>query len=312
MPLKIEKISKRFDNNWVLRDVAFEAADGEIFGLFGANGAGKSVLLQIIGGSESSNGGTVSGTQNGVSIFEMPKPSILGSVFGRTPKAVEHAERARRFSAFVESGAGILVLDEPFEGLDGPVRRECVEHLRAATRGRGLTVVLATRDPEIVFEACDRAALLFDKEVVQTGTPRELYEHPDSVAAARALGLINLIEARRVTKSNSDIPEFHTIEGGHRLFAQKTEKRLLGAINQNVSLAIRPEHVSISFGASFPEDNLLRATVTAVNYRGATTLVTLDADGLKLEARVLRLVGLSIGEECMVGLPPDRIIVLRS
>ena len=186
MPLKIEKISKRFDNNWVLRDVGFEAADGEIFGVFGANGAGKSVLLRIIGGSEPSNGGTVAGTQNGVSIFEMPKPSILGSVFGRTPKTVEHTERATQFKAFVESAAGILVLDEPFDGLDEPVRRECVEHLRAAASGRGLTVILATRDPEIVFEASDRAAVLFDKEVVQTGTPRELYEHPDSVHAEHA------------------------------------------------------------------------------------------------------------------------------
>ena len=40
------------------------------------------------------------------------------------------------------------------------------------------------------------------------------------------------------------------------------------------------------------------------------TLVRLDADGLELEALVLRLIGLSVGEECMVGLPPNRITVL--
>ena len=37
----------------------------------------------------------------------------------------------------------------------------------------------------------------------------------------------------------------------------------------------------------------------------------LDADGLELQAMVLRLVGLHIGEECMVGLPPDRILVFN-
>jgi hypothetical protein len=41
------------------------------------------------------------------------------------------------------------------------------------------------------------------------------------------------------------------------------------------------------------------------------TLVELNADGLKLEALVLRLVGLNIGDECMVGLPPDRIMTLK-
>jgi ABC-type Fe3+/spermidine/putrescine transport system ATPase subunit len=83
-------------------------------------------------------------------------------------------------------------------------------------------------------------------------------------------------------------------------------------LNQNINLMIRPEQISISFGASFPEDNLLKATVSAVTPMGATTRVELDCDGLRLEALVLRLVGLNIGEECMVGLPPDRIIVLRA
>ena len=40
------------------------------------------------------------------------------------------------------------------------------------------------------------------------------------------------------------------------------EKSLLGAITNNITLAIRPEHISISFGASFPEDNLLKAEIT--------------------------------------------------
>ena len=74
-------------------------------------------------------------------------------------------------------------------------------------------------------------------------------------------------------------------------------------------LGIRPEQISISFGASFPEDNLLKATLTGVQYMGATTLIQLDANGLKLEALVLRLVGLNPGDECMVGLPPERILI---
>jgi putative spermidine/putrescine transport system ATP-binding protein len=311
MPLKVEKISKRYNNDWVLRDVGFEASDGEIFGVFGANGSGKSVLLRIISGHEKPNGGIV-GSAHPISVFEMPRRSRLGALFGSGKGDGDYRTRAARIREFVDAANGVLLLDEPFDGLDAPVRRESVTHLRRAARDRGLTVLVATHDADLVFEACDRAVILFAKDAIQTGTPRELYDAPDSVAAALALGHVNLIEARRMSKSSSEIPEFHTIAGGHRLFTQKTEKRLLGAINQNVFLAIRPEHVSISFGASFPEDNLLRATVTEVSYRGSTTLVSLDAEGLALEARVLRLVGLDIGDQCMVGLPPDRIMVLSS
>lgn len=310
MPLKVEKVSKRYDDKWILRDISFEIGDGEIFGVFGANGVGKSVLLRLIAGTEKSNGGAITGSGT-VSVFEMPKPSLIGSVLGRSA-AADYLERARRLDSFFTAPDGTLILDEPFEGLDAPVRQKAIANLKIGASARGLRVIIATHDPDIIFEACGRAAILVDKDLIQTGSPRELYEHPRSVAAATALGNVNLIEARRVSKSNSEIPEFHTIEAGHRLFTQKSDIRTLGAINRNVSLAIRPEHVSISFGASFPEDNLLRATVTEVNYRGATTLVGLDAEGLTLESRVLRLVGLSVGEECMVGLPPDRIMVLSS
>jgi ABC-type Fe3+/spermidine/putrescine transport system ATPase subunit len=106
--------------------------------------------------------------------------------------------------------------------------------------------------------------------------------------------------------------EFQTLTGDHRLQVDKTEKSLLGAITNNVTLAIRPEHISISFGASFPEDNLLKAEIVGIEYQGATTRLKLKANGLILEALVLRLVGLNIGDECMVGLPPDRILVLKS
>ncbi|HQX57370.1 MAG TPA: TOBE domain-containing protein, partial [Pyrinomonadaceae bacterium] len=99
--------------------------------------------------------------------------------------------------------------------------------------------------------------------------------------------------------------------GEHRIFAQPTEKRRIGAINQTVTLAIRPEHISITFGASFPEDNLLKAVVTGIRFLGDTTLIDLDANGLRLSARVFRVVGLNIGEECMIGMPPHRILVLK-
>ena len=67
----------------------------------------------------------------------------------------------------------------------------------------------------------------------------------------------------------------------------------------------------MSFGASFPEDNLLKAVVSRIDFLGPVTQVQLDANGLFLNALVFRLVGLDVGQECMIGLPPDRIKVLK-
>lgn len=129
--------------------------------------------------------------------------------------------------------------------------------------------------------------------------------------ASSIVGRNNIFYGRRLTSSKADLPEFQTLIGEHRLFTRKADVGILGAINKDSALAIRPENIVISFGASFPEDNLLKAVVTAIRPRGATTAVELDSNGLKLEALVLRIVGLGVGDECMIGLPPDRIQVLK-
>ena len=171
---------------------------------------------------------------------------------------------------------------------------------------------MATNNEEEIFSLCDQVVVLSEGYVAQTGTPYEVYQKPNCVASARALGRCNLIVSRRITFTNDYILEFQTLVGEHQLLLDKVPKSALGAITNNLSLAIRPEHISISFGASFPEDNLLKAQIVGIEYQGATTRLRLDASGLLLEALVLRLVGLNIGDECMVGLPPDRILILKN
>jgi len=52
----------------------------------------------------------------------------------------------------------------------------------------------------------------------------------------------------------------------------------------------------MSMGASFPEDNLLRAVVTGIQFRGMTSIVDFDAAGLKLSARLFKAVGIEVGQ----------------
>ncbi len=325
MALQITNLSKRYDNNWVLRDISFEAAEGEIMGIYGLSGSGKSTLIRILQGSEDPNGGSVtfrgrdltgeSAEKRWFSIPHAPEESGWRGIF-RPAKEQQTADGVGQFAAFktaLESASdkGVILLDNAFCDLDLDMRQQAFEELRAAVSERGLTVILATKDFDDVFELCDRVAILSNGQVEQIGPPQEVYDRPVSTAAARATGRNNIFAARRLTSSKADLPEFQTIEGSHRLFTEKADVRTLGAINRDVSLSIRPEHITLSFGASFPEDNLLKATITGVRLLGSTTLIELDAGGLRLEALVLRLVGLNPGDECMLGLPPDRIHVLR-
>jgi ABC-type Fe3+/spermidine/putrescine transport system ATPase subunit len=321
MTLKISKVCKRYGyQNWALRDISLEIERGEIVGLIGETAGGKSTLLRIIHGSEKSNGGNIS--FDGKDLTDIPKErnfSLIANsnsknwkdIFSK-PSEISAGERQKSsFENELETAHTVILLDNPFSEIEPNLKTEMLNKLRSTVTNQRLSAILVSNDQADLFAVCDRIAVLHRGEIYQIDTPRNLYEQPNSVIAARLLGRNNLIAAMRITFNNQLTQEFQTLAGDHQLLTDKTEKRLLGAINAPVTLAIRPEHISISFGASFPEDNLLKAEIVGIEYQGATTRLKLNANGLILEALVLRLVGLKIGDECMVGLPPDRILVLK-
>lgn len=324
MPLKISHISKKYDDRWILRDVDFEARNGEITGIFGSTGAGKSTLIRLIAGSEKCSSGEIVHESHDVTAlscedrqFHFPKlsnESFWKALF-KTDKSSQLADGEGQVLALesaIEKADSVLLLDDSFCYMDLLLRMENYEKLKKAVREQNLIVLIATNDFDEAMLLCDRVAVLSSGEIKQFGTPREIYELPNSGQTAGICGRNNIFTARRVSSSKAETPEFQTLTGEHRLFTRKTGSRsALGALDQSVDLMIRPEHVTISFGASFPEDNLLKATIIDIKFLGATTLIRLDSNGLHLEALVLRLVGLEIGSECLLGLPPDRIFVLK-
>jgi iron(III) transport system ATP-binding protein len=205
----------------------------------------------------------------------------------------------------------LLLFDEPLSNLDVALREETRGELRELVKRLGLTAVYVTHDQEEAFALCDRISVMSEGRILQTGAPRELYEHPTALFVARFLGRNNLIRARRLSPSDEPLARFITIDGGHHLIAPFGREQLT-PINQDCTLAIRPEHLSISkrTAASKSEANLLGAQVRAINFSGATTTVKLEAGGLLLEALTLESDALAVGEACTVRLPPERISIL--
>ena len=319
MPLELKKLSKRTGNRWILRDIDLTATDGRVFGICGRTGSGKTTLLNVIAGLGKANGGTVlldgqelspvKAKDRGILLLGgRETPGIL-SVFGGSQKDSTGEQQLQAFANAIANAPKVLLLDDPFVQMDRELRDACFQKVRAAAMGR--IVIFASSYFDQLAAVAEEMAVIDESYVIQTGTPQFIYENPETVAAATLSGDNNLFEARRLTSTDADLPEFQTIEGSHRMFAKIVPKSRLGAINKNTTLAIRPEQVSMSMGASFPEDNLVRAVVTGINFCGATCLIEFDAGGLKLKARVFKVVGLTPGDECMLGLPPHRITILK-
>lgn len=203
----------------------------------------------------------------------------------------------------------LLLFDEPLSNLDVTLREATRSELRELVARLGLTAVYVTHDQEEAFALCDRISVMMGGRILQTGPPKELYEHPAQLPVARFLGRNNLIQVMRLSSSKEGTGEFKTLAGGHTLRVPIKHEEL-APLNKPCVLAIRPEHVAVR-ESSTETANSFPATVSELNFAGATSSIRLDANGLTLEALTLETNGVAVGDERVVVLPPERLSLLR-
>src|SRR5690606_19237291 len=90
----------------------------------------------------------------------------------------------------------VLLLDEPLSNLDPTLRESTRDELRQMLRRLHVTALFVTHDQEDAFAIADRVALLRDGELLQVGSPEDLYHRPGSRAVAEFIGRASLLPAR--------------------------------------------------------------------------------------------------------------------
>lgn len=131
----------------------------------------------------------------------------------------------------------LLLLDEPLGALDRTLRERLMDELPGILHRAGVTVITVTHDQEEAFAIADRVAIMRAGEVVQIGTPEELYRHPGSAWVARFLGLTNLLDARVVERN-----QVETALGG----LDVTDTDAGYGAGQRIQLLIRPEAAQLT------------------------------------------------------------------
>lgn len=90
----------------------------------------------------------------------------------------------------------IILMDEPLSNLDASLRRSTRSVIRRIQTELGLTLIYVTHDQEEALVISDRLALMQAGDILQKGSPRELYERPLTADVAMFLGQRNMIPAR--------------------------------------------------------------------------------------------------------------------
>lgn len=135
----------------------------------------------------------------------------------------------------------LLLLDEPLAALDRKLRKEMQIELQDLQRKLGITFVLVTHDQEEALSLSDRICVMRAGEIIQIGTPRDLYDHPQSRYVADFVGTSNFFEGE-ITATQS-IKAQMTLQDGQSYTAVLGEGLTVGT---RAVLSIRPEQMRLS------------------------------------------------------------------
>ena len=231
----------------------------------------------------------------------------IGNLLDRKPGELSGGQRQRvAIARALVRRPEIFLLDEPLSNLDVQLRTSTRTELKRIQKELRITTIYVTHDQTEAMTLGDRIALLRQGQLVQVGTPDDLYERPQTPFAATFVGSppMNLIPA---TWHEQEGQVLVTIDHAACQVSPDTAARLRRIGSREVLLGIRPEHVHF---APAQAAQAMAGTVSAVEPLGRETLFhmrTACRDLLLLSAERPYAAGETVG----VRLDTERLHVFK-
>ncbi|MBL5768992.1 ABC transporter ATP-binding protein [Heyndrickxia sporothermodurans] len=157
----------------------------------------------------------------------------------------------------------VLLMDEPLSNLDQKLRHTMRTTIRRIQQDLKITTIFVTHDQEEAMSMADRVAVMKDGQVIQIGTPTELYSQPASPFIADFVGTSNILPGKVITsKANESVVQ---INGKQIKSTYQTDK-------EEVNVIIRPENITIlSEGTPSSESdvNIFEGKINQSTYLGS-------------------------------------------
>jgi putrescine transport system ATP-binding protein len=166
----------------------------------------------------------------------------------------------------------LLLLDEPLGALDKKLREHTQFELIGLQDKLGVTFLVVTHDQEEAMTLASRIGVMDHGEIVQAGTPSEIYEFPSSKFVADFVGSVNIFEGKLL----EDEPEYVRIGSDELGGTLYVSHGISAAPEAVVWAAVRPEKIFMSTsppqidgsGAAHGTDNVVRGAVQDIAYLG--------------------------------------------
>jgi putrescine transport system ATP-binding protein len=213
-------------------------------------------------------------------VEEMLEIVKLGQFAKRRPHQLSGGQRQRvALARALVKRPKLLLLDEPLGALDKKLREHTQFELINLQEQLGVTFIVVTHDQEEAMTLASRIGVMNRGEIVQVGTPTEIYEYPTSKFVADFVGSVNMFEGRLV----EDEPDHVRIESAELGGMIYVDHGISSAPGATVWAAIRPEKIDIDREppANLSE-NVVKGVVKEIAYMGDMSVYLVRIDSGKM------------------------------
>ncbi|OFI50439.1 spermidine/putrescine ABC transporter ATP-binding protein [Floricoccus tropicus] len=189
----------------------------------------------------------------------------------------------------------VVLLDEPLSALDLKLRTEMQYELRALQQRLGITFIFVTHDQEEALAMSDWIFVMNEGEIVQSGTPVDIYDEPINHFVATFIGESNIVHGRMIDDYLVEFngKKFEAVDGGMRK-------------NEPVEVVIRPEDLQLTL----PDEGKFNVRVTTQVFRGVHYEI-LANDELNNEWMIHSTRKAIVGETIGLDFEPEDIHIMR-
>jgi putrescine transport system ATP-binding protein len=202
----------------------------------------------------------------------------LSQFIKRKPHQLSGGQRQRvALARALVKAPKLLLLDEPLGALDKKLREATQFELMNIQDRLGITFIVVTHDQEEAMTLSTRIGVMNAGQIVQIGTPQEIYEYPQTKFVADFIGSVNLFEGQ-IVEDESDHVLIKSAEAGTDIYIDHGISSAPGA---KAWVAVRPEKIHLTKQELNEPYNCVKGTVKGIAYMGNLSIYLVQLDNGK-------------------------------
>ena len=210
--IKIDHLSKKFNDNVVLDDISLDIKKGDVVGIIGPSGTGKSTLLRCVNRLETPERGTVTIGDKTIDLSEK-KPKDLLYLRQNTGMVFQRFNLFEKKTALENVMEGLIVVKKMSKA---QAREIAIEQLKlvgmapwanhypkhlsggqqqrvALARALAMKPLLVSHEMNFIRHVSNRVIFLDKGHVVEDGTPKEVFDHPTNLRTQEFFRKMNIM-----------------------------------------------------------------------------------------------------------------------